>query len=56
MNFEQGILNVEVKENTSTFKIPCSIFDIQSLLSHLNYPVILPHLIFFDPLGNRAHP
>jgi len=26
MNIEQGILNVEVKENTSTFKIPCSIF------------------------------
>jgi hypothetical protein len=29
MNIEQGILNVEVMQHpTSTFKIPCSIFNI----------------------------
>jgi len=28
MNIEQGILNVEVKKDKSTFNIPCSIFDI----------------------------
>jgi len=29
MNIEQRILNVEIFSFTSTFKIPCSLFDIQ---------------------------
>jgi len=37
MNIEQGILNDEIKTNsTSSFKIPCSIFKIQSYLNPRN--------------------
>lgn len=44
MNVEQGTRNVESRNGapTSSFKIPCSLFDIRSLVRHsLLFPLVL---------------
>jgi hypothetical protein len=52
-NIEQGISNRRSEKNTSTFEIPCSIFDIQQRT--VDYPLLTTQFFLDFPRGNDIH-
>ncbi len=53
-NIEQGISNYEVLLPTSTFDIPCSIFDINSLQNDYNALLAQCLILQYSPHGRGA--